>query len=106
MGFINLSEKTINAKLVYYGVGIGGKTTSLKAVHGIMCPQNEVKLVSINTEQDSTLLFDFLPIDLGKIEGFKIRVRGFTVPGQAQYVVMRKYVLSGADAVVLVIDSQ
>lgn len=106
MGFINLSDKTINAKLVYYGVGIGGKTTSLKAVHGIMCPQNEVKLVSINTEQDSTLLFDFLPIDLGKIEGFKIRVRGFTVPGQAQYVVMRKYVLSGADAVVLVIDTQ
>ena len=106
MGFINLAEKTVNAKLVYYGVGLGGKTTSLKSVHGIMCPKDEVKLVSINTEQDSTLLFDFLPIDLGQVEGFKIRVRGFTVPGQAQYVVMRKYVLSGADAVVMVFDTQ
>ncbi len=106
MGFINLAEKTINAKLVYYGVGLGGKTTSLKVVHGIMCPRDEVKLVSINTEQDSTLLFDFLPIDLGQVEGFKIRVQGFTVPGQQKYVVMRKYVLQGADAVVLVVDSQ
>ncbi|MFQ5503804.1 MAG: ATP/GTP-binding protein, partial [Planctomycetota bacterium] len=106
MGFINLAEKTVNAKLVYYGVGLGGKTTSLKVVHGLMCPRDEVKLVSINTEQDSTLLFDFLPIDLGQVEGFKIRVRGFTVPGQIQYVAMRKYVLSGADAVVLVVDSQ
>ncbi|HMQ22339.1 MAG TPA: histidine kinase dimerization/phospho-acceptor domain-containing protein, partial [Planctomycetota bacterium] len=106
MGFINLSEKTINAKLVYYGVGLGGKTTSLKVVHGMLCPNDEVKLVSINTEQDSTLLFDFLPIDLGNVEGFKIRVQGFTVPGQAKYVVMRKYVLQGADAVVLVVDSR
>ena len=106
MGFINLAEKTINAKLVYYGVGLGGKTTSLKVVHRIMCPKDEVKLVSINTEQDSTLLFDFLPIDLGQVEGFKIRVQGFTVPGQQKYVVMRRYVLQGADAVVLVVDSR
>ncbi len=106
MGFINLQEKTINAKLVYYGVGLGGKTTSLKAVHRILCPRDEVKLVSINTEQDATLLFDFLPIDLGSIGGFKIRVQGFTVPGQPKYVVMRKYVLSGADAVVFVVDSK
>ncbi len=106
MGFINLAEKTISAKLVYYGVGMGGKTTSLKAVHEIMCPENETQLVSINTEEDSTLLFDFLPIDLGTIEGFKIRIQGFTVPGQPKYRRMRKYVLSGADAVVMVIDSQ
>lgn len=106
MGFINVAEKTISAKLVYYGVGMGGKTTSLKAVHEIMCPANEVKLVSINTEEDSTLLFDFLPMDLGTIEGFKIRIQGFTVPGQPKYRRMRKYVLSGADAVVMVIDSQ
>ncbi len=106
MGFVNLSEKTISVKLVYYGVGMGGKTTSLKVVHGLMCPRDEVKLVSINTEQDSTLLFDFLPIDLGSVEGFKIRVQGFTVPGQDKYVTMRRYVLSGADAVVLVVDTQ
>ncbi|PIE21945.1 MAG: hypothetical protein CSA62_14850 [Planctomycetota bacterium] len=106
MGFVNLSEKTISAKLVYYGVGLGGKTTSLKVVHGLMCPRDEVKLVSINTEQDATLLFDFLPIDLGLIDGFKIRIQGFTVPGQDKYVTMRRYVLQGADAVVLVVDSQ
>ncbi len=106
MGFINLAEKTINAKLVYYGVGLGGKTTSLKVVHNLLCPKDEVKLVSINTEQDATLLFDFLPIDLGTVDGFKIRIQGFTVPGQPKYVVMRRYVLSGADAVVLVVDSQ
>ena len=106
MGFINLAEKTISAKLVYYGVGMGGKTTSLQAVHKIMCPRNEVQLVSINTEEDSTLLFDFLPINLGQVEGFKIRIQGFTVPGQPKYKLMRKYVLSGADAVVFVVDSQ
>ncbi len=106
MGFINLAEKTINAKLVYYGCGMGGKTTSLQVVHEIMCPRNEVQLVSIKTEEDATLLFDFLPIDLGEVEGFKVRIQGFTVPGQPKYRRMRKYVLSGADAVVFVVDSQ
>ena len=106
MGFINIAERTINAKLVYYGVGVGGKTTSLQRVHGILCPRNEVQLVSINTEEDSTLLFDFLPINLGSVGGFKIRIQGFTVPGQPKYRAMRKYVLAGADAVVFVVDSQ
>lgn len=106
MGFINVAEKTINAKLVYYGVGMGGKTTSLQAVHSILCPRNEVQLVSINTEEDATLLFDFLPINLGQVEGFKIKIQGFTVPGQPKYRLMRKYVLSGADAVVFVVDSE
>lgn len=106
MGFINVAERTINAKLVYYGVGVGGKTTSLQQVHGIFCPRNEVQLVSINTEEDSTLLFDFLPINLGSVGGFKIRIQGFTVPGQPKYKQMRKYVLQGADAVVFVVDSQ
>lgn len=106
MGFINVAERTINAKLVYYGVGVGGKTTSLQQVHGIFCPRNEVKLVSINTEEDSTLLFDFLPINLGNVGGFKIRIQGFTVPGQPKYRRMRKFVLQGADAVVFVVDSQ
>jgi hypothetical protein len=106
MGFINVAERTISAKLVYYGVGVGGKTTSLQQVHGIFCPRNEVQLVSINTEEDSTLLFDFLPINLGQVGGFKIRIQGFTVPGQPKYRQMRKYVLQGADAVVFVVDSQ
>jgi signal transduction histidine kinase/signal recognition particle receptor subunit beta len=106
MGFLSISDKTVNAKLVYYGVGLGGKTTSLQAIHRILCPGDEVKLVSINTDQDSTLLFDFLPINLGQVEGFRIRIQGFTVPGQPKYRAMRKYVLSGADAVVFVVDSQ
>ena len=106
MGFINVAERTINAKLVYYGVGVGGKTTSLQQVHGIFCPRNEVQLVSISTEEDSTLMFDFLPINLGNVGGFKIRIQGYTVPGQPKYRQMRKLVLQGADAVVLVVDSQ
>ncbi|MGE0145519.1 MAG: ATP-binding protein [Planctomycetota bacterium] len=106
MGYINLAEKTINAKLVYYGCGMGGKTTSLQVVHEIMCPRNEVQLVSIKTEEDATLLFDFLPLDLGSIDGFKVRIQGFTVPGQPKYRRMRRYVLSGADAVVFVVDSE
>lgn len=106
MGFINVAERTIHAKLVYYGVGVGGKTTSLQQVHGIFCPRNEVKLVSINTEEDSTLLFDFLPINLGTVGGYKIRIQGYTVPGQPKYKQMRRYVLQGADAVVFVVDSQ
>ncbi|MBL8726142.1 MAG: hypothetical protein JNK49_19005 [Planctomycetes bacterium] len=106
MGFINVAERTIHAKLVYYGVGVGGKTTSLQQVHGIFCPRNEVKLVSINTEEDSTLLFDFLPINLGNVGGYKIRIQGYTVPGQPKYRQMRRYVLQGADAVVFVVDSQ
>ncbi len=106
MGFINLAEKTVHAKLVYYGIGAGGKTTSLQAVHGVMSPSTDVKLVSIKTEQDATLLFDFLPINLGTVEGYQILIQGFTVPGQPKYKRMRKYVLQGADAVVLVVDSQ
>lgn len=106
MGFINVLDRTISAKLVYYGVGVGGKTTSLQQVHGILCPRNEVQLVSINTEEDQTLLFDFLPINLGTVGGFKVRIQGFTVPGQPKYRKMRQYVLAGADAVVFVVDSQ
>jgi len=106
MGFINVAERTINAKLVYYGVGMGGKTTSLQTVHGVLCPRNEVQLVSINTDEDATLLFDFLPINLGSVGGFKIKIQGFTVPGQPKYRQMRKFVLAGADAIVFVVDSQ
>jgi hypothetical protein len=106
MGFINFAEKSISAKLVYYGVGMGGKTTSLQAVHSYMVARNEAQLLSIKTEGDATLLFDFLPINLGLVEGFKIRIQGYTVPGQPKYKLMRKYVLSNADCVVFVVDSE
>ncbi|MHC4470593.1 MAG: GTP-binding protein, partial [Planctomycetota bacterium] len=106
MSIINLKEKTINAKIVYYGTALGGKTTSLMSVHRVIDPEQKIELVSLNTEKDRTLFFDFLPISLGRIGEFSIRLQGFTVPGQVKYNLTRKYVLTGADAVVLVVDSQ
>jgi signal transduction histidine kinase/signal recognition particle receptor subunit beta len=106
MSIINLKEKTINAKIVYYGTALGGKTTSLKSVHRVIDPEQKIELVSLNTEKDRTLFFDFLPISLGRIGDFSVRLQGFTVPGQVKYNLTRKYVLTGADAVVLVVDSQ
>lgn len=106
MSIINVKDRTINAKVVYYGTALGGKTTSLKHVHRVIDPAQTVELVSLNTESDRTLFFDFLPISLGKIGGFTISIQGFTVPGQVRYNLTRKYVLTGADAVVMVIDSR
>ncbi len=106
MSIINVKDRTINAKVVYYGTALGGKTTSLKHVHRVIDPAQNVELVSLNTESDRTLFFDFLPISLGKIGGFTISIQGFTVPGQVRYNLTRKYVLTGADAVVMVIDSR
>jgi len=106
MSIINLKQKTINAKIVYYGTALGGKTTSLKHVHRVIDPEQKIELVSLNTDKDRTLFFDFLPISLGKIGDFTVKLQGFTVPGQVKYNLTRKYVLTGADAVVLVADSQ
>jgi signal transduction histidine kinase/signal recognition particle receptor subunit beta len=105
MSIINLKERTINAKIVYYGTALGGKTTSLKHVHRVVDPEQKVELLSLNTEKDRTLFFDFLPIPLGRIGQFTVRLQGFTVPGQVKYNLTRKYVLTGADAVILVVDS-
>ena len=106
MSIINLKEKTINAKIVYYGTALGGKTTSLKYVHRVIDPEQKIELVSLNTDKDRTLFFDFLPISVGRIGDYTVRFQGFTVPGQVKYNLTRKYVLTGADAVVLVVDSQ
>lgn len=106
MSIVNTREKTITAKIVYYGPGLGGKTTSLKAVHQVLDPAQKVKLISLKTDEERTLFFDFLPIDLGVVEGYKIKIQGFTVPGQVKYNLTRKYVLMGADCVVFVADSQ
>lgn len=106
MSIINTRDKTITAKIVYYGPGLGGKTTSLKAVHGVLDPERKVRLISLKTDDERTLFFDFLPIDLGIVGGFKIKIQGFTVPGQVKYNLTRKYVLMGADCVVFVADSQ
>ncbi len=106
MSVVNLREKTIHAKVVYYGPPLGGKTTSLKYIHRVMDPEGRTRLISLKTEKDRTLFFDFLPINVGRIGEFTLRIQGFTVPGQVKYLLTRRYVLRGADAVVLVADSQ
>lgn len=105
MSLINLRERTINAKIVFYGTALSGKTTSLKHVHRVMDPDRRTELVSLNTEGDRTLFFDFLPISLGKLSGFQVKLQLFTVPGQVKYNLTRRYVLRGADAVIFVADS-
>ncbi len=105
MSVINLRERTLDAKIVYYGAALSGKTTSLKHVHRVMDPDRRTELVSLNTEGDRTLFFDFLPIPLGSVGGFKVRLQGFTVPGQVKYNLTRRFVLRGADAVIFVADS-
>lgn len=106
MTFINYVAREINCKIVYYGPGLGGKTTNLKHIYEITSPENKGKLISLATETERTLFFDFLPIDLGQIRGFRIRFHLYTVPGQVFYDASRKLILKGADGVVFVADSQ
>jgi mutual gliding-motility protein MglA len=104
--FINYVAREINCKIVYYGPGLGGKTTNLQYVYKITSPENKGKLISLATETERTLFFDFLPIDLGKIKGFRTRFHLYTVPGQVFYDASRKLILKGVDGVVFVADSQ
>jgi signal recognition particle receptor subunit beta len=106
MSFINYSEKEINCKIVYYGPGLSGKTTNLQHIFKKTSPKNKGKLISLATETERTLFFDFLPLDLGKIGGFKTRFHLYTVPGQTFYDTSRKLILKGVDGVVFVADSQ
>ena len=104
LSFINFAAKEINCKIVYYGAGLGGKTTNLEKVYE-MTP-NKGKMISLATESDRTLFFDFLPLDLGTVRGFKTRFHLYTVPGQVFYDASRKLILRGVDGVVFVADSQ
>lgn len=106
MVYFSPATKEITAKIVYYGPGMCGKTTNLQKVHELMRPLMKSELVSVATETDRTIYFDFLPVKLGKIAGFDFVVRSFTVPGQPYYAETRKMVLQGADGVVFVADSQ
>ena len=106
MSMINYASREINCKLVYYGPGLGGKTTNLEHVYTKVAPQTRGKMVSLATETERTLFFDFLPLELGSISGFKTRFQLYTVPGQVYYNATRKLVLQGADGVVFVADSQ
>jgi signal recognition particle receptor subunit beta len=106
MTFINYAAREINCKLVYYGPGLGGKTTNIKHVYEKTNPSAKGKLISLATETDRTLFFDFLPLDLGEIRGFRTRFHLYTVPGQVFYDASRKLILKGVDGVVFVADSQ
>lgn len=106
MTFINYVAREINCKIVYYGPGLGGKTTNLKHVFEITASENRGKLISLATETERTLFFDFLPIDLGEIRGYRTRFHLYTVPGQVYYDASRKLILRGVDGVVFVADSQ
>jgi signal recognition particle receptor subunit beta len=106
MSFINYSSREINCKIVYYGPGLCGKTTNLQYIYQKTNPDNRGKMISLATETERTLFFDFLPLALGSIRGFKVRFHLYTVPGQVFYDASRKLILRGADGVVFVADSQ
>ena len=106
MSFINYAAREINVKIVFYGPGLCGKTTNLQYIFEKSSPQQKGKLISLATETDRTLFFDFLPLDLGAVRGFKTRFHLYTVPGQVFYDASRKLILKGVDGVVFVADSQ
>jgi signal recognition particle receptor subunit beta len=106
MSTINFAAREINFKLVYYGPGLSGKTTNLKQIHAHVPVESKGEMVSLQTEDERTLFFDFLPLDLGAVRGFKTRFHLYTVPGQVFYEASRKLILKGVDGVVFVADSQ
>ncbi len=106
MTFINYAAREINCKIVYYGPGLGGKTTNLQYIYDRTNDASKGRMISLATETDRTLFFDFLPIDLGEIRGFKVRFHLYTVPGQVFYDASRKLILRGVDGVIFVADSQ
>ena len=106
MSFINYSSREINCKIVYYGPGLCGKTTNLQYIYSKTNPDLKGKMISLATETERTLFFDFLPLALGQIRGFRTRFHLYTVPGQVFYDASRKLILKGVDGVVFVADSQ
>jgi hypothetical protein len=106
VSFINYSSREINCKIVYYGPGLCGKTTNLQYIYKRTTPEQKGKLISLATETERTLFFDFLPLALGDIKGFRVRFHLYTVPGQVFYAASRKLILKGVDGVVFVADSQ
>ncbi len=106
MSFINYSSREISCKIVYYGPGLCGKTTNLQHIYKKISPDSKGKMISLATETERTLFFDFLPLALGSVKGFKVRFHLYTVPGQIFYDASRKLILRGVDGVIFVADSQ
>ncbi len=106
MSFLNYSTREINFKIVYYGPGLSGKTTNIKTIYNKVKKDSKGKLVSLATETERTLFFDFFPLDLGTVKGYKVKFHLYTVPGQIYYSSSRKLIMKGVDGVVFVADSQ
>ncbi|PIE56952.1 MAG: gliding motility protein [Desulfobulbus propionicus] len=106
MSFINLKEKVVQIKIVYYGPGRGGKTTNLEYINRKFRKQIQSEMVSLKTHGDRTLFFDFLPFNMGQIKGYDMKIQLYTVPGQVKYNATRKLVLKGVDGIVFVADAQ
>jgi len=106
VSFINLREKIVQVKIVYYGPGRGGKTTNLEYINRKFAKQIQSKMVSLKTHGDRTLFFDFLPFNMGQIKGYELKIQLYTVPGQVKYNATRKLVLKGVDGIVFVADAQ
>jgi len=106
LSLINYSSREINVKIVYYGPGLCGKTTNIQYIYNKVSPETKGKLITLATEMDRTLFFDFLPLELGEVKGFKTRFHLYTVPGQVYYDASRKLILRGVDGIVFVADSQ
>ena len=106
MANLNFAKKELNQKIVYYGTGLCGKTTNLRTIYAALNPQRKGKMMSLATELDQTLFFDFLPVDLGDAKGWKLRYHLYTVPGQIYYNASRKLVLKNVDGLIFVVDSQ
>ena len=106
MSFLNYSTREINFKIVYYGPGLSGKTTNIKHIYNKVKNESKGKLVSLATETERTLFFDFFPLDLGTVKGYKVKFHLYTVPGQIYYSSSRKLIMKGVDGVVFVADSQ
>ena len=106
MANLNYADKELNLKIVYYGTSLGGKTTNIRMIFAALSPKRKGKMMSLATELDQTLFFDFLPVDLGSAKGWTLRNHLYTVPGQVYYNVSRKLVLKNVDGLVLVVDSQ
>ncbi|WP_457681197.1 GTP-binding protein [Thermovibrio sp.] len=106
MPFINFATKEINCKIVYYGPGLSGKTTNIKWIYDHIKPENKGEMITLATETERTLFFDFVPIEVSNVKGFKVRFHLYTTPGQIIYQASRKLILKGVDGVVFVADSQ
>jgi len=105
MAILNLPDKEINVKIVYYGTGLGGKTTNLRYVHNQLSPICRSDMISLDTETERTLFFDFMALELGTVHGFTVRMSMYTVPGQVEYNASRKLILNGVDGIIFVADS-